>query len=270
MSDDIDRRGGAYSPTGRDHAQQFRGALLNRLENEEDSTATDALRELADEPAMSQVRDWILNLLDQRLVREADFDPWSPADIREFAERHEVDPKNDRELFAIARKRIQVLKWDVEESDNSLRDELRKGDTEMVLRRWLQRKFIERSQQRYTIPQEEEIDQQERPDLRLENPKTDPVSIEVKWADRWTVPELLERLENQLVGQYLRAHNSRYGIYFLGFIGKQQHWKEPKTGNLITFKEVVRIVSEHANTLVQTNPKIAGLDVMSIDFCQPS
>ena len=119
------------------------------------------------------------------------------------------------------------------------------------------------------IPQEGEIDKQERPDLRVENPKTDPVSIEIKWADSWTLPELLERLENQLVGQYLRAHNSKYGIYFLGFIGKKQHWEEPETGKKITFKEVVEIVKQRAISLMQTNPKIGGLEVVSIDFCEP-
>jgi hypothetical protein len=269
FSDDIDRSGGAYTPTARDHAERFRSVLLNRLESDEDSAATDVLRELADDPATAQVRDWILNLLDKRLVNEADSVPWTPADIREFADHYEVDPKNDRELFAIARKRLQVLKWDVEQSDNSARDELRKEDREMLLRRWLQRRLIERSQKRYTIPQEEEIDLQERPDLRLENPRTGPVSIEVKWADSWTLPQLLERLENQLVGQYLRAHNSRYGIYFLGFIGKQQHWKEPATGKLLTFPEVFGIVSARAVSLMRANPKIAGLEVVSIDFCQP-
>jgi hypothetical protein len=95
------------------------------------------------------------------------------------------------------------------------------------------------------------------------------VSIEIKWADSWTLPQLLERLENQLVGQYLRAHNSRYGIYFLGFIGKKQSWEEPTTGKLLTFGEVVELVSQRAITLMQSNPKIAGLEVVSIDFRQP-
>jgi hypothetical protein len=269
FSDDLDRSGGAYSPTARDHAERFRSTLLNRLENDEDSTATAVLRELADDPAMPQVRDWILNLLDKRLVNEADSVPWTPADIREFAEHNEVDPKNDRELFAIARKRLQVLKWDVEQSDNSARTELRKDDREMFLRSWLQRRLVERSQKRYTIPQEGEIDQQERPDLRLENPRTGPVSIEIKWADSWTLPQLLERLENQLVGQYLRAHNSQYGIYFLGFIGKKQRWEDPATSKSLSFGEVVEIVKQRANALAQSNPKIAGLEVVSIDFRQP-
>lgn len=270
FSDDIDRSsGGAYSPTARDHAQRFRGVLLDYLGKSEALEATNFLRELADEAPMLQVRDWILNLLEQRLEKEADSEPWTPADLRDFAARNEFDPKNDTELFSIACKRLLISKDDVERSDNSLRDEIQKDAPEMQLRRWLQRKLNERSQNRYTVPQEEEIDRQERPDLRLENPKTGPVSIEVKWADNWTLDVLLERLENQLVGQYLRAHNSRYGIYLLGFIGNgnRNHWEDSSTGKRLTFDEMVEAVKQRALLLMQTNLKIAGLEVISINFC---
>jgi hypothetical protein len=271
FNEDLNRLGaGAYSPTSRDHAQRFREILLARLEQAEEPDATQVLRELADEPAMSRVRDWTLNLLWKRLLNEADLTPWTPADIRDFAVHHEVNPKNDKDLFLIIRNRLEVLKWDVEQSDNSLRDELRVGDPEMQLRRWLQRRLLERSQNRYTLPQEAEIDQQERPDLRVENPTTWPVSIEVKWADNWTLPELLERLENQLIGQYLRAHKSRYGIYLLGFIGKKQHWKNAETGKSLTFADVVEIVRQRSYLLLQSNPKISGLEIVSINFCEPT
>lgn len=271
FSDDINRTdGGAYTPTARDHAQRFRSILLDYLSKIESAETADVLRELADDPSMPIVGDWILNLLQQRLEKEADSEPWTPADLREFAARNEVDPKNDKELFSIALKRLLLLKWDVEQADNSLRDEVQKNAPEFHLRRWIQRKLLERSQNRYNVPQEGEIDQQERPDLRLENPKTAAVSVEVKWAENWTLEKLLERLENQLVGQYLRAHNSRFGIYLLGYIGNQQHWVESATGKKFGFEEVVGIVRQHAISLVQKKPKIAGLEVIGINFCEPT
>ena len=61
------------------------------------------------------------------------------------------------------------------------------------------------------MPQEPEIDGRQRPDIRVTHPKTDPISIEVKWADSWSFWELENGLEQQLVGQYLSAHNSRFG-----------------------------------------------------------
>jgi hypothetical protein len=270
ISEDLDRSGGAYSPTARDHAERFRSALLEQFAKSESLEATDRLRELADEPAMSQVRDWILNLLEQRLRREADFLPWTPTDLRNFAQHHEVDPKSDNELFAIAQKRIRELKRDVEESDNSLRDELPRDGKEIDLRRWLARKLNERANNRYNVPQEPEIDLQQRPDLRFLRPGLPPVSVEVKLADLgWSVTDLIERLENQLVGQYLRDHQSRYGIYVIGTIGRQQHWKHPQTGQLLAFAEVIGLLSEKALELVQQNPRIGNLVVIGIDFCEP-
>lgn len=267
LSEDIHHEG-AYTPSARDHAQRFRSLLLDYLAKTDAGEASDLLRQLADEPEMSQVRDWILNLLQQRLEKEADMPPWTADDLREFAELHETDPKNDRELFEIAEKRLQIVKWDVESAENSLRDEVRKDAPEFHLRRWLQRKLAERSQNRYTVPQEPEIDQRQRPDLRLENPKTAPIAIEVKWAERWTLSDLLEGLEKQLVGQYLRSYNSRYGIYVLGHIGDKATWNDT-AGNSLALWQVEIIIRQRAFEIMQSNPRIGGLDVITIDFHEP-
>jgi len=216
--DDIDRvRGEAYTPGARDEAQEFRGDLIPRLAREKSSEAQTALRELLDEPLLAHTHHWIHHLLEQQAETAAESRPWTPADVRDFAISYEIDPKTDRDLFKIACKRFKELKNDVERSENSLRDELRQGDSESQLRRWLTRKLNERARQRFTVPQEAVIDREERPDLRIENPKTAAVSVEVKWADERSANDLLERLENQLLGQYLRAHTACYAVYLVRF-----------------------------------------------------
>jgi hypothetical protein len=267
--DDIDRSGGGpYSATARDNASRFRTGLLSRLAESDDPGATALLRGLLTCPELAGHRDWILHLIDQRIVSDADYVAWEPAAIREFARVYETDPRTDAELFRIVLNRLIDIKNDVERSDNSLREEVQHGADEYVLRRWVARKLEERSKQRYTIPQEEEIDQKERPDLRAENPKTAPVSIELKWADNWTLQRLLERLENQLVGQYLRAERSRYGIYVLGNNGRKGHW-ESSEGNL-TFDQVIDRIIRRAEELKSTRPGIGDLRVVAIDFRNPS
>ena len=271
-ADDIERAGtGVYSPEDRDHAQRFRDSLLSKLMQSEQPEATNVLRELMDDPALADRRDWILHLLDERVKIQANLPPWTPTDLRSFAREHEIDPKTDHDLFKIARKRLQEIKNDVEKSDNSLRDELRVGDEERKLRKWLTRKLNDRSRKRYTLPQEEEIDQEEKPDIRIENPNTNPVSVEVKWADRWTLKQLLERLENQLVGQYLRSHNTRFGVYALGMIGykDRKHWKDPNTGGLLTFQQVLEIIERRAKALVTERSDVEDIAVIGIDFRPP-
>lgn len=106
--------------------------------------------------------------------------------------------------------------------------------------------------------------------MRVVNPKTAPVSIEVKWADYWTLQELYDGLEAQLVGKYLRAHNSQYGIYVMGHNGKKQHWIDSTTNNKLEFEQVVEIIRQRTIVLMKTNPRIGGLEVFGIDFRDPS
>lgn len=52
-----------------------------------------------------------------------------------------------------------------------------------------------------------------------------PRSRKLKLADNWTGPEIFERLENQLCGDYLRDIRSSRGIFLLVYRGKKTSWK---------------------------------------------
>lgn len=266
--DDIVRKRGSYTPTLRDHAERFRGSLLTRLAESEDTEATECLRSLLSEPMLAIQRDWIQNLLDRRAREMADITPWSPADIREFADTYEHDPATDHDLYRIVKNRLIDIKYDVEESDNSLREEVAENADEYTLRRFLARKLEERAKDRYTIPQEEEIDQEQRPDLRAENPKTNPVSVELKWGDKWTVKELTAGLEEQLVGQYMRAHDSRYGVYVVGTQSRKLSWIGPN-GEKFGFAELIEYLVSLAGEGQKNNKGVEGLKVIGIDFSSP-
>jgi hypothetical protein len=261
---------GAYSPTARDNAQRFRDSLLERLSQLESTEADKVLNEFLQEPTLATYRDYILHLLDQRAERQAELPPWIPVDIRTFAEEYEIDPKTDRDLFNITCRRLDEIKHDVERGDNSIRTDMHVDYDERKLRIWLARKLQERSRDRYTVPQEEEIDRRERPDLRIEKPGMAPVSIEIKWADKkWTLPQLLERLENQLVGQYLRDDKSRYGIYLLGYIGRKKIWEHPDNSSHLSFGQVVAMIDKRAKEIVAEQRNIEDIAVISLDFTDP-
>lgn len=267
--DDIDRIGkGVFSPTARDDAQDFRGSLLSRLAQSDDSSATALLRELLTEEILAPDYDWIRHLLDERIQKDVDLQAWDAADIRAFSIDYETDPKTDRDLFRIVLNRLCDIKHDIEKSDNSVREEVHRGSDEYVLRRWLARKLNDRSRQRFTIPQEAEIDQEQRPDLRAENPRTAAVSIELKWADNWNIDQLFIGLETQLVGQYLRAHNSRHGIYVLATDGRKQHWRH-NDGDRLTFPEVTALISSRAEELSAQRQGLDEVRVVGMDFRNP-
>lgn len=118
------------------------------------------------------------------------------------------------------------------------------------------------------MPQEEELDQQQRPDLRIENPKTNPASIEMKWADSWTLKQLLDGLEIQLIGQYLRAHNSRYGVYVLDMMGRKQSW-ETGDGSKLNFGQLLTCLEVRKKELVVQLPDVRDVAVIGMDFRDP-
>jgi len=252
-------------------AQMFRDALLQRLSQSEDEQAVDVLNELLHVPELTNRHDWILHLLDEQVERQADLSPWTVNDVRIFMRDYEIDPKTDSDLFRIACRRLTDIKHDVEKSDNSLREEMRSDNDEPVLRRWLARQLTDRSRNRYTVPQEEEIDQEKRPDLCIDNPQTATISIELKWAENWTVSELLERLKNQLLGQYLRSENRRFGMYVLAVIGKRpaDYWARPQSTERLKFDQVLEIIEERAKKLVAESGHVQAIKVIGIDFRQP-
>jgi hypothetical protein len=136
------------------------------------------------------------------------------------------------------------------------------------LRRWFTRKLRESAVGRYTVSEECEVDLVRYPDIRVEKPGLCAVSIEVKWADSWTIAELLERLENQLVGTYLRPHSLRFGIFLLGFIARKRSWEQSDGPNL-SFHEVVELLQRRATQLCNERPGELGLEVIGMDFTNP-
>jgi len=81
---------------------------------------------------------------------------------------------------------------------------------------------------------------------------------------------LLERLENQLIGQYLRSCNCCYGIYLLGMIGRKKHWQHPETNEMLSFEQVVTMVKIRTKELVGQSDHIQAIEVAIVDFRPPS
>lgn len=65
--DDIDHEG-VFSPGPRDHAQRIRSRLVSWLAEVPGTAAVQSLRELAEDPRLAGIRDWLLHRADQRLV----------------------------------------------------------------------------------------------------------------------------------------------------------------------------------------------------------
>lgn len=261
--------GGAYNVTTRDDAQDFRGALLDRLVATDHPDVCQTLQALLADPLLSHLQDYIKYLLNKSRQKFADISPWHTTDMREFATEYERQPRSDSDLFEIGIRRLSDIKRWVEFGEDSPREEVRHEDNETSFRRWLQRRLNESSRGRYSVPQEWEIDQSLRPDLRLVIPDAAPVSMELKIADNWTFQGLINGLEDQLVGSYLRDHRARYGIYVLALFNRDRKWDSLNGGPRINCEQMLAILRQKSKEILQNRLGVSGLEILLIHFSPP-
>ncbi len=270
---DIQRPSGeSYSPTPRDDAQRYRGALLPIIAKQTEPQSEGVLISLLGHPELKREQDWIRHLLDERVERLSDDSSFEPQDIRDFEDSNEAMPRSAKDLFQIVLRRLQAIKHDVEQADDSysLKANVRVGDREIVLRRFVARELRLRRNGKYTAPQEPVIQNEERLDIRVENPDINgPVVIEVKLGDLQgrSINSLLDDLENQLVDRYLRDERSRHGVFLVGYTGERENgWQHPDTGRLVDFEEVISALAKRADEIQRNNPTVEELKVIGIDF----
>lgn len=255
---------GMYTPDPRDKAQDARGRLLNLLWDIPGKATYDALIRLSKSLPLQSFKDRLLNLADSRAESDTDFKAWSPTQVAEFGRGAERNPTTQRELFEIGLSRLDDIKFDLEEGDDSTASLWRKVDDELELRRVIAARLSHDSHNRYTTSSEEELADKSRTDIRLHNPKVDArIPIEIKIAGKWSANELCERMENQLVGQYLRE--AQYGIFLLVNRGakrdKKKYWRSDRR---LSFSTLVEWLKNESRTLL--NEHVQDIEVIGIDL----
>lgn len=260
----------AYTPTPRDDATHFRHHLIEILVANDAPEAEVVLHQLSGQPELAAQRDWLADAVDRRRARLADGLRLEPPDVFELRDQHERTPRSRSDLFHIALSRIRAFKDRVERNENSIRHEaVPNAWKEKDYQLWIKRYLDGASTGRYTLPAEAEIDPGKYPDLRFEHPEVDgAISVEIEVADEWSHHDLTVALQDQLVGQYLRASNANFGIYLLIHTGKKAHWnpegQPPRDWNgLLSDLKIL------ANQLCESRQDIERLVVVGIDVTKP-
>jgi len=242
-SDDIDRANtGGYSPTLRDNAQDARNHLFQLLKEIPGKETYMAMLDLVRTHPDEQSREWYRVHATQRAEADAEQDSWTVADVVTFAAEAEKTPRNHRELFDLAVSRLNDLKDNLEGADSSNASLVARSKDEREHRNYIGGWLRDHSHGLYSMAPEEEMADAKKPDLRFHQQTIDaPVPVELKVADNWTPNKLLERLENQLCGQYLRDARSNCGVFLLTYCGTKD-WKHPETRKSIGFSELLEIL----------------------------
>jgi hypothetical protein len=82
---------GTYSPGPRDAAQDFRNALFQKLARIPGRDADQALWQLAANPRLDGVREFIVRRIEEHRQNDARRSPWTPAQVVAFEERPRTD-----------------------------------------------------------------------------------------------------------------------------------------------------------------------------------
>lgn len=269
--DDIDRNGkGVFSPGLRDHAQDARNHLFGMLKEIPGKEAFLAIQDLSRQHPVESSRPWMIHHAKNKAEIEADLTPWTVAQICDFNERLERTPRNHRELWELGVLRFLDLKAKLEDGDSSVADILKMVSDEIQMRKYIGDWLRESSLGRYSIPQEEEFADAKRPDLRFHGTGFDgPVPVELKLADNWSGPDLFERLETQLCGDYLRDDRSNRGLFVLVYRGEKKGWDIPDHDRL-KFAELVVALQEHWRNISHKYPGVEEIQVVGIDLTNRS
>jgi len=266
-AEDVDRtNGGVYSPELRDDAQDGREGLLGLLDRIPGKASFLALTKLAEAHPEESLRPYLRQRARRRAEADADLSPWTTAQVCDFADLLERTPRDHRELADLVLLHLLDLKAELEGGDESRAPLLSRVQAETEMRNFLAGDLRSRGRGRYHVPQESELADGKRPDLRFHGNGFDaPVPAELKLADRWTGPKLLERLENQLCGDYLRDSHSRRGFFVVVHSGVQQKW-ELGGGQRVDFEGLVKALADRWSVIAPNFPDIDDIQVIGINL----
>ena len=265
--DDIDRtKGGAYTPTSRDRAQEARWQIYQDLVEIPGKAAYDALASIAREEPSEHARAWLWSRTVDRAQADSDV-AWNIDGVNDFAIELERTPGSPYELFELAKNRLMDLKYNYEDGDTSPWKVLIGVKDESELRNYLANELKRTAYARYSIAQEDELASGQRTDIRFERANIPGmVPVELKIAHKWSGPQLFEKLKNQLCGDYLRDIDSENGIYLLAHRGDKNTWQHPDLKNRLPFEELIDALQCYAQDIVASSPEISNIEVIGIDL----
>ena len=263
--DDL-RHDGVFSPGARDNAQEIRSGAFEMLCRQPGKATYLALLDIARRRPDGVSADYCRRRARERAELDAEGPAWLVDAVVQMQREHERAPRSPADLFTLALNRLDDIKREIEDGDSSDRSLITAETPEVDIQNWLATRLRNASRNRYSVIREEEVINRKKPDIRLHTPAAGLISIEIKCAQSWTVPELESALTDQLVGQYLRDARSRHGILVLTYVGGKKRWKKPGARRMIDFAALTDHLAARALRLEREDPRVDGLRVVALDF----
>ena len=271
IASDINRSGGgAYSPTARGNAQQGRDAVLGALLNMIGPEAWSVKTAMRSDPLFAHFKDRLDHLARATLATEAEGEALSEDDIRQLDKYGEAPPADRDGMYEIMTDRLADIEHDLL-SEFDERALLASITDENVMQRTLARRLKDRANHAYKIDREAEVTNARKTDVRLRSVCGDQQAvIELKLANNgWSMRDLLNALERQLVGQYLQHDDCKAGCLLIT-IAKDRTWEHPETRACLEFPEMITLLRKRAAEIAEELGHAARIGVIGIDLRPPT
>lgn len=271
IAKDIDRSGGGtYSPTARDNAQRGRDAALGALLSKTGPEAWSAKMAMRTDPLFAHFKDRLDHLARATVATEAEGDALSEDDIRQLDRYGEAPPADRDGMFEMMIDRLADIEHDLL-SEFDERALLASITDENVMQRALARRLKDRANHAYTVDREAEVTNAKKTDIRLRSVRgNQQAAIELKLANNgWSMRDLLNAVERQLVGQYLQHDECKAGCLLIT-IAKDRTWEHPETRARLEFSEMIELLSKRAEVIAEELGHAARIGVVGIDLRPPA
>lgn len=244
------------------------GVLCKKLERIPSAEAHRVLKELSKDPDMADLAPSFASGVHRHAQNVVAGSAWSPAQVVEFSREFETEPRTPREVHRLVVNRLLRMKVDMEDGDSGERGHFLPGDPEKKYQRYVAARLRETLRIGPFVSREDEVADDKKLDIRVAMP-AGRTTIEVKPLDnesaKYSYTALCSTIEVQLIGQYMRDADSRFGILLL-FLAEQKRFRVD--GIQVSFESLLVALQAFANDLVERRPDVDGLTVVGID-CTP-
>jgi len=261
---------GSYSPDTRDHAENARNTILGALLQRSGLDAYQALRRVADDPAVAVRASRFRELARGMAERDAELLTWTPKEVLNFERESTAPVKTGADLLRLVEAVLNNIQFQFTKEDASSRRVLQRAEEEDEVQNWLVEQLNLRSRDRFRAFREAEVAQGDKPDVIVASTSAScEVAIEIKHSKRWTVRELDLALRKQLAENYLKSEGRRHGVLVITHHRARQ-WRDIETNELMTFPQLIERLSASAATLSRNAVGAIEIRCVGIDSTDPS
>lgn len=140
-------------------------------------------------------------------------------------------------------------------------------DGERAIQNWIADRLRIKQGRSYSVERETHVAEEKEPDIRLRAKSTDAnLPIEIKaTSSGWTLPDYEKALTDQLIGQYLRDRENRWGtLLIVHQKTRPTGWRGPD-GSWFNISQVIEHLRSIAASIAASGQNSAQVDVMLLD-----